>query len=545
MTSLRTAMAALGRVIRNPDMRRALLAWMSGWAGEWAWLVALFVYAFGAGGLAVVGLVGLARTLPAAILAPALGSLTDRFPRHRVLLGVHAGRAVLIGLATVAVAAGWSPLVVYAIGSLDALLAVLHRPTHASMLPSLARSPEELVGANVASSTVEAIGILAGPAIGGALVATGVVPLTFAAPALIFVLAAISVAGLRPTQLVRTSAKGGIADTMLGGLRALRDHPHAGLLLGILAVQTLVRGVLSVLIVVGAIELLGMGEEGVGFLNAAIGAGGFIGALSAMALVGRSRLASGVVLGLVLWGLPITVTGLAPSVWVALLAMAVLGAGNAVLDVAAFTLLQRSVPNEVRGRVFGVLEALVMLTVGVGAAIGPSLVGALGVQGAWIATGAVLPVLGLLAWGGIAAADRRAVIPERELTLLRGVPMLHVLPLTVLEQLASDLKPMRYAAGDVVIEQGAVGDRFYVIGSGEVEVEADDRVVRRMGPGESFGEVALLRDVPRTADVVALSDLELYAVGRDAFLCAVTGDRQSMSEAEQVLSERVPAPPAS
>jgi hypothetical protein len=226
---------------------------------------------------------------------------------------------------------------------------------------------------------------------------------------------------------------------------------------------------------------------------------------------------------------------------VALLAMAVLGAGNAVLDVAAFTLLQRSVPNEVRGRVFGVLEALVMLTVGVGAAVGPLLVQALGVQGAWIATGAVLPVLGMVAWRWIAAADRRAVIPERELGLLRGVRMLEVLPLTVLEQLASDLRPMRYAAGDVVIEQGAVGDRFYVIASGEVEVEADDRVVRRMGPGESFGEVALLRDVPRTADVVALSELELYAVGREAFLCAVTGDRLSMQEAEQVVSERMPA----
>jgi len=541
MGNLRTALAALGRVLRNPEMRRALIAWMGGWAAEWAWLVALFVYAFGAGGLAVVGLVGLARTLPAAILAPALGSLTDRFPRQRVLLGVHAGRALLIGLATVAVAAGWSPLVVYVIGSLDALLAVLHRPTHASMLPSLARSPDELVGANVASSTVEAVGILAGPVIGGALVASGAVPLTFAAPSLIFLLAAASVAGLQPAQQVRAGAKGGIADTLLGGLHALRDHPHAALLLGILAVQTLVRGVLSVLIVAGAVQLLSMGEEGVGFLNAAIGAGGFVGALSAMALVGRSRLASGVVLGLVLWGTPILVTGIVPAVWVALLAMAVLGAGNAVLDVAAFTLLQRSVPNAVRGRVFGVLEALVMLTVGIGAAVGPLLVSALGVQGAFIATGAVLPVLGLVAWRGIAAADRRAVIPERELTLLRGVPMLQVLPLTVLEQLASDLRPMRYAAGDVVIEQGAAGDRFYVIGSGEVEVEADDRVVRRMGPGESFGEVALLRDVPRTADVVAISDLELYAVGRDAFVCAVTGDRQSMREADEVISERAPS----
>jgi len=215
------------------------------------------------------------------------------------------------------------------------------------------------------------------------------------------------------------------------------------------------------------------------------------------------------------------------------------GAGNAVLDVSGFTMLQRSVPNAVRGRVFGVLEALVMLAAGVGAALGPLLVALLGVQGAWIATGALLPVLAVVSWRGIAAADRRAVIPERELTLLRGVPMLQVLPLTVLEQVADELRPMRFAAGDVVIRQGEVGDRFYVIGSGEVEVEADDRIVRRMGPGGSFGEVALLRDVPRTADVVAVTDLEVYAVARDPFVCAVTGDRQSQRAADAVISERL------
>jgi predicted MFS family arabinose efflux permease len=452
---------------------------------------------------------------------------------------VHVGRAVLIGMATVAAAGEWSPLIVYAIASLDGLLAVLHRPSHMSMLPSLARSPEELVGANVASSTVEAVGILAGPAIGGALVATGVVPLTFAAPALMFVLAAVSVAGVRPAQRLPPIPHAGVADSLLGGLRALADHPHARLVLALFAAQTLVRGVLSVLIVAGAIQLLGMGEQGVGYLNAAIGAGGLIGALSAVALVGRARMAPTMFLGLVLWGVPILATGLAPAVPVAVLAMAVLGAGNAILDVSGFTLLQRSVPNAVRGRVFGVLEALVMLTVGVGAAVGPLLVRALGVQGAWIATGTVLPVLAVLTWRGLAVADQRAVIPERELTLLRGVPMLQVLPLTALEQMASDVQPMRFAAGDVVISQGAVGDRFYVIGSGEVEVDVSDRAVRRLGPGESFGEVALLRDVPRTAAVVAVTDLELFAVGRDAFVCAVTGDRQSQQEADRVISERV------
>ena len=227
--------------------------------------------------------------------------------------------------------------------------------------------------------------------------------------------------------------------------------------------------------------------------------------------------------------------------WVALLAMGVVGAGNAILDISGFTLLQRTVPNAVRGSVFAVLEALVMLFVGVGAALGPLLVEIVTLRGAWIVAGAILPVLAIVSWRWVAQADERAVVPERELTLLRGVPMLEVLPLTALEQVAADLQPMRFAAGEEIIRPGEVGDRFYVIASGEVEVRVGDRVVRREGPGESFGEVALLRDVPRTAGVSAATDVELFALGRVAFTCAVTGDHLSLLAADEVIGSRLAA----
>jgi predicted MFS family arabinose efflux permease len=528
--------------MRNPAMRRALLGWMLGWAAEWTWLVVLFVYAFGVGGLGVVGAVGLARTLPAAILAPALSSLADALPRHRLLLGIHAARAALLGAAALVVTFDGPPLVVFGVAAIDALMAVLFRPTHMSMLPSLARSPDDLVGANVASSTVEAVGILVGPIVGAGLVATGSVPATFAAPALLFVLGALSVAGLRPSgSAAGVDPRSGERRSVLRGLRALRERPYAASLLALFGVQTIVRGILSVLIVAGAIEMLGMGEEGVGLLNAAIGAGGLVGALSAVAVVGRRRMARPILLGLVLWGVPILVTGVAPAAVVAIAAMAVVGAGNAVLDIAGFTLLQRIVPNRSRGSVFGVLEALVMLTVGVGAALGPLLVSVAGLPGAWMITGAVLPMLALLSWRVVTAADEHAVIPERELHALRGVPMLQVLPLTVLEQVAADLRPVSFPAGATIISQGAVGDRFYVIVSGEVDVRVGERIVRRQLSGESFGEVALLHDVPRTAGVVAATDVELLAIGREAFVAAVTGDYQSRQAAEEVISSRLAA----
>jgi hypothetical protein len=540
LRSLASALSALRRVFANPDIRRAELAWMIGYAAEWAWLVALFVYAFGVGGVAAVGLVGVVRTLPAGLLAPAISSLTDRVPRHRVLLGVHGGRAILIGLAAISVAAGWPPVVVFVVAPLDGFLAVLHRPTHMALMPSLARAPEELVASNVASSTLEGVGTLVGPAIGGGLVAIGLTSVSFAVPAGLFLLAAGTVLGIRPAQILRTVhvTRGGMA-VLLGGIRALVDHPHAGLLLGLFGGQIFVRGVLNVLLVAASVQLLALGEEGVGILNAAIGAGGFMGALFAMSLVGRTRLAPSFSLGLVLWGMPILLVGLLPSAVIAVLALAVLGAGNAVLDVAGFSLLQRSVPNAVRGRVFGLLEAIVMLGLSLGSAIAPALVAVLGVQGALIATGALLPLLAVLSWPSVRQIDVLAVIPAREMELLRGVPMFRLLPLTVLEQVAGDVAPMQFSAGATIIRQGEAGDRFYILDKGEAEAIINGKAVNHMHSGDWFGEIALLRDMPRTATVIAETDTVAFAIEREAFRVAVSGDRHSLAAAQEVIGERL------
>jgi hypothetical protein len=202
-------------------------------------------------------------------------------------------------------------------------------------------------------------------------------------------------------------------------------------------------------------------------------------------------------------------------------------------------MIQRGVPNAFRGRVFGVLEALVMLMVGVGSVLAPILIAVLDIRGALIATGLLLPTLALLSWRSVQAADAKSVIPARELALLRNVPMLSPLPMTVLEQVAGDLVPLRFAPGDRIIRQGDVGDRFYILAEGVAEVQVEAGVARAMGPGDSFGEIALLRDVPRTASVRATNEVVAYALERDAFVCAVTGDRQSASAADAVIGERL------
>lgn len=243
--------------------------------------------------------------------------------------------------------------------------------------------------------------------------------------------------------------------------------------------------------------------------------------------------------GLVLWGVPILMIGLIPLLGPAVLFLLVLGLGNATLDVSGFTMVQRTVPNAVRGRVFGVLEAGVMLSTGLGSAIAPLLVLAAGARGALIITGAILPTLAVLSWRWLSRADARGVIPERQLGLLRGVPMLAPLPLTVLEEVASELIAVRFAAGAAIIRQGDAGDRFYILAEGEAEATVDGKRVRHMGSGDSFGEIALLRDVPRTATVTAVDAVLAYALERDAFLAAVTGDHQSTSAAAAVVEQRL------
>ncbi len=536
-----TPRAALRAVVAAPALRRAELAWMSGWAGEWMTLVALLVVAYQQLGVAGVGLLGLARSLPAAIGAPLSSGIADRAPKERVLLIVHGGRAVLTAATALAL---WLDVPVLAIiilvVPLEGSLAVLHRPTHMALLPGLARDPRELVAANVLSAVAEGGGVLAGPAIGGLIVAT-VSPLAgLLVGAAVAGVAALLIAPIRPATMRRSTAtpREGLLETATGGMRALAANPAARLLVAIAAAQTFVRGTLTVLLVAASVRLLGLGEEGVGYLTAAIGAGGLLGALGSVAFVGR-RLAPTVIVGLVLWGVPLVVLGFVPVAAIAFVLMFAVGIGNALFDVGIFTLLQRTCRNEERGRIFGVLEALIMLTVALGSIVGPVLVGVLGVKLALVAAGLILPIVAILTFRPMLGIDDAVVVPDQALELLKGVPSFEPLPLTVLESLAAEMRPVTFDADADVVIQGTIGNNFYVIRSGLAEAIIDGTPVRRMGPGESFGEIALMRDVPRTATVRTLEPTDLLALDRSAFLSAISGARGARSATERVVEARI------
>lgn len=529
-------------VFTNPDLRRVQFAWAGSIAGQWAYSIALAVFAYRHGGAATVGLVALIRTIPAAVAAPFAAILADRYPRERIMLTADLVRAATIGAAGAAALTGATPWAVYLLAGATSMLATVFGPAEKAMLPQLARTPEELTAANVASTTIDSVGSFIGPAIGGVLLATTSPGVVFLVTAGTFLWSALMIAGLqspgaRPAAPTRT----GLVREAAAGFRAIAAERKLRVVVGLFAAQTLVAGALSVLLVVTAFDLLDRGESGVGLLNAAAGVGGLVGAGAALALVGRGRLAGDFGVGILLWGVPLVLIGVWPNTVVALLMLGLLGVGNTLVDVSGLTLLQRTADDAVLARVFGVLESLLVGTIGIGAILAPLLIDGLGSRGALIATGAFLPVLAAIFWRRLAEIDAASPAPGPELELLRGVPMFAALAEPVLERLARRLEPVVLAPATTIFEEGDHGDRFYVIQGGDAEVLQRGRPINRLGPGDHFGEIALLRDVPRTATVRALTSLSALALERDDFITAVTGSVPSLRAADAVVGARLGA----
>ncbi|HVM17161.1 MAG TPA: MFS transporter [Gaiellaceae bacterium] len=544
MRALRTRVAAFGRAFANPDIRRIQLAHGGSLIGTWSYAIALFVYAYDVGGARAVGLVAAVRWIPAAVASPFAGLLGDRYPRARVMLVADVVRvgAMLGSAATIAL--GGPAALVYALAALTSVTATAFGPAKRALLPSLARTPDELTAANVASSTMDSVAVLVGPALGGLVLAATSVEVVFLFNAVALAWSAALVLRLRggrerPAGASRAGGARAIAAELGEGLSLAVRRPAIGLIILLNGAQTLLFGALMVFVVVLALELLDLGDAGVGFLNSALGIGGLLGSVAAVALIGRARLAPPLVLGLAFWGLPLAFLGVWPHAWAALLLFPVIGVANTLFDVASLTLLQRLADESVLGRVFGVLEGLSFLGIAIGGLGAPVLIDALGARAALVVAGLLLPAVALLSWRGLAQAEKGATAPGRALDLLRALPMFAPLPAQTIERLAAELRPVPLAAGQTLFRQGDPGDRFYVVAAGEVEVRADGRPTARLGPGECLGEIALLRDVPRTATVAATSDAELYALERDEFVRAVTGHPESARAADAVVAERL------
>ena len=497
--------------------------------------MALPVYAYQAGGARAVGLLFFARFALAAIAAPWLGVLADRWSRRQLMLSADLVRLAIFTAMTAIAATGGSSWAVFVLAVSSTIVSGAYGPAQSALMPSLVESPDELTAANLVGNTVSSMGMFAGPALGGVLLALSGPSAVFAVNGATFLWSALWVVKVprdkRPTGAGRPNALRELSE----GLRTVARHPALRVIVGLTAAQTVVAGAFEVLLVVLGLRLLDGGNAAVGWLNTATGVGSIAGAVIVASVARRKRLAGGLGLGAFLWGLPIAATALWLNLGAALVLVALVGAGGVLVDVAGITLVQRSAANDLLGRVFGVLQSLSLTGLAIGSVAAPGIVSWLGPRGALVAAGAFLPALLVPLWPKLLQIDAAARVPSEPLALLRAIPMFALLPETVLERLAGGAELVTVPAGDTVFEQGEHGDRFYVIAAGRAAVSAG----AVLETGDFFGEIALLHDVPRTATVSAVDELRLYAISRDDFIPAVTGHAPTLEAAQRVATARL------
>jgi len=541
---LRETSHSFRAVFANPQLRKLQLAFAGSITGEWGFLVALAVYANDHGGATAVSAVLVIRWVASALTAPWLAYFSDRYRRERVMLAADLSRFVAMIAMAAAAFVGTPPIVIYVLAGFMAVASKTFRPAQAALLPRLAQSPEELTAANASSTAIESVGTFLGPALGGLLLAVASVGWVFVADAMTLLWSAFFVVQLKSTheEVSVPRERVSVFREMSAGFRVLGAEREARVIVFLYFCQTIVAGALRVLLVVTALDLLDVGNAGLGFLNAAMGVGGIIGVAVAFALIGRRKLATDFGLGLLLIGAGLGLIGVWPTFIGAIVLIGVFGIGNTLVDVSGVTLLQRAVRDEVLGRVFGALQSILVLGLAVGALITPPLLNWIGTRATLIVVGAMLPILALLLSRGLRSIDARATIPSARIELLQANPIFAPLPPPAIEHLAVKLVPVSVSAGDTIFRQGDHGDRFYIVENGRCEITIDGEKVSDAWPGEAFGEIALLRDVPRTGTVVALEDTTLLALERDEFIAAVTGHAPSREAADSVIGARLAAP---
>ena len=538
---LRETVELFRRVGRNADLRRVILAWAASNLASRASAIAVAVFAYQAGGAGAVGIIAFVRLISTAVLAPVLGVVADRRSRRRVMIEVELVRGVLFVLLALLVTAD-VPAAVYVLAVVVAIAEPVFRSAQAAITPSLVTSPEELTASNVLASGVESVGLFLGPALGAVLLAATDVATVFWVTAGLVGVAILLVARIGVAGEPSPEEHLGHRRSLLAGWQTILGEPDLRLVIGLFGFQALVAGVFNVLVVVLAIEVLDLGTAGVGFLDGMVGIGALLAVVIAAGATMRGGLASTFAAGLLLWGVPLMLVAGFPSTAIVVPLLLLVGAGNTLVDVAGITLLQRSAPDAVLGRVFGAFESVIIGALGIGSLLAPLLDAALGPRGALLVAGLILPVVLLPSWRRLLGIDARGRVDEAALALLRAIPIFEPLPLPELERLSLALEDAHVDSGATVFAEGDLGDRFYVIRAGEAEVVIGGKRVRTLGAGQFFGEIALVRDVPRTATIRALTDLELGTLERDVFVGTLSRHAASAEAVGSIVAARLPSP---
>jgi hypothetical protein len=536
---LRERTLVLSQIARNRALTRLLGAYFANILTEYGVWIAVLVYAYQRGGATLAGAVAIVQLVPAIFLSPVIVAHGNRFGVVRMLVVAYAGQATMLGCCAAAMLTDSPQALVYLSATVISVLLGVSRAMHSVMMPLVVRHPNELTAANVATSWTDGLGVVIGPAITGVL-------MTIHGPGLACaVLAAISVAMplLASVRPIRTSAEadedgeaGGLAD-LVAAARVIASRPTTRALIAYPAGAAAIEGAIDLLVVILAVRILAIGPGAAGYLSAAFGLGGIIGAVVAVSLVGR-RLAFPLAAAALLGSAALAGLALASTVPVAVALLMLVGVSRAVQSIAAQTLLQRSTPLDVIVCLFSLVESMRDIGLTFGSIVVPLFVAVGGPDAAFIGMAAFAPLVVVFTAGRLRRADDSASVPVVEMGVLRNIEMFAALPPAPLETLAREASYSTVPTGTEIVREGEPGDEYFAIVDGDVTVACNGSEVNRLSEGDGFGEIALLHDVPRTATVTATAATSLLGIGREAFLTAMHASPLVHSRARQIAGDR-------
>ncbi len=523
------------------SLRILLAAWLLACAAGWAFSVVIAVYAFDRSGAGAVGVVLAARLLPATVAAPLTGALVDRMGRATVVAGACALQAVCLGASAASMGANGPLWPIVVLAAITGAAATAPRPALEALMPALAQTPEELTRATAAWGAIDNAGFLLGGGAGAASVGVlGTGAVTAIAAGLLMVAAwlALRLPWVTATETDEPEVEAaGLADALVG-LRMLREAPLLRTAFMILAGLLLVEGAVEVQLPALSIGQLHMGNGGPGQLYIVWGVGGVLGSAVLLALVRRRGYGLALLVGSLAFAIGVGVSG-ADGIALALVAMLPAGIGMALVEVSFMALVPRLADDAVAGRVYALAEVAYSGVAGIGALLAPVLIRALGVTQSLAAGGVAFGLLAVAASRTLTRLDAGQERASRVRELLRGVSFLAPLPLPRLERLVRGAEPLAVTAGTTIVRAGEPGSDFYVIDEGSVEIEEYGRL---QGPGDGFGEIALLLNKPRTATVRAISDARLWTISRRAFVAAVSAHGDVTRLANATIEDHLARP---
>lgn len=547
------------RVLANGNLRRIQLAFFTSVVGDWAYATALTVWAFTEGGAAAVGAFTAARFVAVAVAGPLGSVIADKVPRRTFMIVIDLVRAVLVSTAALIVAMDGPSIYVYALGVVVAIVGSPFRSAQVGLIPHLVDRPDELTASNAVASNLENVATFAGPTLGALLVGGFDVEVAFWVNVATYVLSMAMVASVKVHQGTvgglpengedgedsamgegseGDSRRSGFFRELAAGFTIVGRDPGLRTVSLLAAAQGFVWGTLTVFTVVIAVDMLKTGPEGVGFLDAVMGVATVVGGAIVLSRVGKGRLGQDMAVGVLGWSLPLIALAAFPTPFTVFAALVVIGLSDPWVNLGFETIPQRLASDEVISRVYGAVESALIGAMALGAAVAPLMIHVFGFRESIAAVGVLVAAYTVTTLPQMRHLDARLKEPEFA-PLLRSIRIFAPLSAPTVEALARQVERVTMPAGSAVVREGEDSDRFYVIVSGTVEVTAAGEVLRVEEAGDFFGEIGLIRDVPRTATVTALETTELIALERADFLEAVSGHGEARRAADDIVTRRL------